>query len=131
MARWFLSGLFFSALLVLSGCDSGPKTVKVAGAVKLDDKPLDDGKITFEEAGSVPDTLPVKNGKFEGQVKPGKKTVKIYAFKKGEKAKMDKVELEGTDKLNYIPSRFNSQSKITADVTDSGINPAEFKVESE
>jgi len=66
------------ALCSLGGCKAKETPVSVSGTVNLDGKPLDDGTLTLAgESGSTPDTLPVKNGKFEGQVKTGKKRVEI------------------------------------------------------
>src|SRR5262245_3719762 len=77
MTRWFLLGCVLGALCCLGGCStSEDKLVPVSGTVTLDGKPLDDGSVSLiGEGGSGAETLPVKNGKFEGQAKPGKKRV--------------------------------------------------------
>jgi hypothetical protein len=129
MVRWFSFGCVLGVLFLLGGCDSKPKVTKVSGTVELDGKPLDDGSISlFGEGGTAPEKFDVKNGKFEGEARPGKKKVQIMAFRQGKVTKMDKEEFSTPE--NYLPARYNSESTITADVTDSGINPKEFKVES-
>ena len=132
MVRWLCLGCLIGALVILAGCnDSKTPTAKVSGTVKLDGEPLDEGTIMlYGDGGTAPDTFDVKNGKFEGQAKLGKKRVEIHAYKQGPKAKMDKEEIEGSGKEERIPARFNSESKVTAEVTGSGISPVEFKVES-
>lgn len=132
MLRWFWVGGVVTALFLVGGCgENKTPTAKVSGTVKLDGEPLDEGTISlFGEGGAVPDTFDVKNGKFEGQAKLGKKKVEVHAYKQGPKAKMDKEEIEGTGKEDRVAAQYNSESTMTADVTGSGINPAEFKVES-
>jgi hypothetical protein len=130
MVRWFWLSCFVGALLLQGGCDSGPKMTKVSGTVELDGKPLDDGSISLYGAeGTAPQTFEVKNGKFEGQATPGKKRVEISAFRPGKPAMMGDKEVEGTGgKENYLPSRYNTESKLTAEVTATAINPTKFEV---
>ncbi len=132
MARWFLLGCVLGVLSPLTGCSkSEVQPVAVSGTVNLDGKPLDDGSITLiGEGGVPPEILPVKNGKFEGQAKPGKKRVEISAFRPGKKTKMGDEWIEGGPE-NYLPPRFNTESKLTAEVTASGLNPNKFDVTKE
>ncbi|MCI0462189.1 MAG: hypothetical protein L0Z62_34995 [Gemmataceae bacterium] len=130
MARWFLLGCVLGVLCSLTGCSKSEEPpVTVSGTVNLDGKPLDDGSVTlFGEGGAVPEgPFPVKGGKFEGQAKPGKKKVSIHAYRPGEKTKMGDEWIEAGN-VNYLPDRFNTNSKITAEVTASGINPNKFDV---
>jgi hypothetical protein len=133
MLRWFWVGcVVVGALFLVGGCgENKPPTSKVKGTVKLDGEPLDAGEVNlFGEKGTAPEKLDVKNGNFEGQVTLGKKRVEVHAYKQGPKAKMDKEELEGTGQVDRVAAKYNSESTLTAEVTASGINPAEFKVES-
>src|SRR5262245_3253850 len=129
MARWFSLGGVLCALCFLAGCgSSAPQPVAVSGTVNLDGKPLPDGKITLiGEEGGTPETLDIKEGKFETKALPGKKRVEIRAFRPGEKVKMGDMWLEA-GQVNYLPARFNTKSKLTAEVTASGINPNTFDV---
>jgi hypothetical protein len=128
MFRWFWLGCLVGAFAILSGCDSGqPKPVKINGTVLLDDKPLEDGSIAFYgEGGVAAESFLVKNGKFEGEAKPGKKKVQIQGFKETKTTTMDKEEI--VSKPNFLPAKWNSESKLTAEVTGSGLTPSEFKV---
>jgi len=128
VARAFVFGCLVGALFSLEGCSKAPQAVAVSGTIDLDGKPLPEGSITLEgETGTAPDILSVKDGKFEGKATPGKKVVRITADKKGTPTKMGDKVIEATME-NYLPPRFNSQSKIQAEVTPSGINPSNFKV---
>ena len=132
MARCFT---FFCVLACVSlvGCagDGTVKTVSVSGTVELDGKPLEDGAVAlFGEVGTTPNTLTVTHGKFEGPATPGNKTVQIRAFKLGEATKMGDTIIEAP-KVNFLPSKYNTESKIKAEVGASGeIAPSKFEVKS-
>jgi hypothetical protein len=132
MSRRFLLACFLCALGSLGGCsDKEPKPVAVSGAVNLDSKPLESGTVTlFGDAGAVPESFPVKGGKFEGKAKPGKKRVEIRAFRSDKTPKMGDMEIEGASGENYLPERFNTRSTLTAEVSADGINPSKFEVQS-
>jgi hypothetical protein len=136
MARWFWLGCLFSALVFLNGCaPPGPKTMKVSGTVLLDDEPLPDGEVTLAgEGGMVPDVFPVKNGKFEGQAKPGRVKVQIRAYREAPPPPKDGTEpAKGSPKPareNIIPRHYNDETTLTADVAEGGLKPAQFKVTS-
>jgi hypothetical protein len=115
----------------------GEKASSVSGTVNLDNQPLAEGEIMFVgEGGQVPDTLPIKNGAFSGNVKQGKKRVEIRAYRDASvdpaAAAMYKGEAVpgASTKENYLPARFNSESTLTAEVTASGLNPSKFDVTS-
>jgi hypothetical protein len=131
MTRWFLLGSFLCVVCFLGGCEpSKPKPITVSGTVNLDGKPLPDGSISLiGTAGEVPVSIPIKEGKFEGQATPGKKRVEIRADRMGKPTKMGDVVIEATPE-NYLPERFNSQSTLTAEVSASGINPNTYEVQS-
>jgi len=134
MPRCFFSSACLMCTLILApGCSSGPKeesTVKVTGEVQLDGKPMNDGEIIFVgESGTVPNVIPIQNGTFAGTATPGKKTVKIHAYRTG-KPPPTATDSVGEFKENYIPDRFNVNSKLTAEVTASGVNPSKFEVQS-
>jgi len=132
MARCFYLGCFLCLLGTLTGCgtDSKGKSATVSGTVNLDGQPLDDGAIAlFGEGGTGADSLPVKNGKFEGPATTGKKRVEIRAFRLGQPTPMGDEVIPAAPE-NYLPARFNTESKITVEVTAGGINPNKFDVES-
>jgi hypothetical protein len=97
--------------------------------VNLDGKPLPDGSIMLLGDGEAPANLPIKDGKFAGEAKPGKKRVEIRAYKMGQPTKMGDQVIEAS-KENFLPSEYNSASKITGEVTAEGISPSTFEVKS-
>ncbi len=133
MARKLLLGCALCVLVCFAGCSgsSGPPPVAVSGTVELDGKPLNDGSISlFPESGGAPAVLPVKDGKFEGQATPGKKKVELRAFRMGQPTKMGNEVIEAT-KENYLAAKWNTNSKLTAEVTASGISPNKFSAKSD
>jgi hypothetical protein len=133
--RWLLAGslLVCAALLSGSGCGdkkAGSKSVPVSGKVNLDGKPLAEGDITFVgEPGSVPDTIQVTNGTFEGTARVGKRKVEIRAYKL-EKPPPTATGGVTDSKVNYLPEQYNTRTTLTAEVTESGVNPNTFDVKS-
>jgi hypothetical protein len=130
MARWFLVACGVLSLQLLVGCTSSPPPVAISGTVTVDGKPLPEGDIILTGEGTAPETFQIKDGKFEGQAKIGKKRVEIHAMKKGEPTKMGDKVIEASP-VNYLPARYNTESKITAEVTASGLNPNKFETKSE
>ena len=127
MARFF----FFLCLLPLLfvGCSNKPKMVSVSGKVTLDGKPLPEGEIIFASPGLVPETLPIKDGKYEGKVQVGNKRVEIAAYRDGPRQFMGTQDM-GPSRENYIPARYNVNSTLKAEVSDSGPKEFDFAVTS-
>ena len=111
------------------GCGGSPKApphVTVKGNVKLDGKPMESGDVTFAVAGEVPDTIPVKSGAYEGKAKIGTARVEIRTYRPGKKNEMYPNEEPSPE--NYLPARYNSDSKLTAEVKQDGPNEFNFEV---
>src|SRR5688500_8553045 len=116
MPRWLCFGLLMITVAALCGCSSNqaPTPVPVQGTVYLDGKYMPEGDITFVgEAGRAPETLPIKDGKFEGPVAPGKVRVEIRANKMGKETKMGDTIIPASPE-NYLPAKYNSESTLTA-----------------
>lgn len=120
--------LGFFAFALACGCSGGTtQPVEVSGTVSYAKKPLDDGKIYFVTQGEAPEILDIKDGKFSGKVKPGKRRVEIHAFRKGAAIPKDTPGAdEGVSIENYIPADYNSMSKLEADVKKEGGNSFTF-----
>lgn len=128
MYKHIMNLLLLSAIVAALGCTPGkpePARVDVSGQVLIDGEPLDKGLIHFKtvSAGSI-DSLDIVDGKFAGKVEPGSRRVEIAAFRPaaGGTPGMDAGE------VNYIPAKYNSKSKLTADVTEAGPNDFKFDV---
>ena len=124
-------GYTLCVALFVAGCTGDrkeEKTTQVSGTVDLDGRPLAAGDVTLVgDPGTVADVLPVKDGAFEGKAKLGKKKVEIRAYK-SEKPPPSATGGVTESRVNYIPDRFNTNSALTAEVTDGGISPNKFVV---
>lgn len=136
MPHVFRLASLFALLLLLAGCggDSGPKRHKVSGTASFDGQPIPEGDIQFLAAdGKGPvDGGRIVDGKFSLEVTAGKQRVEIRATRTNPKELVPsgiepgKMEPKRED---YIPARYNTDSTLTAEVTASGLNPSEFKLE--
>ena len=117
-----------ATLFCFSGCgeEPPPPVYPVSGTVTLDGKPMADGEVAFVSVqDSIRDTLPVRDGKFQGEIRAGQRRVEIAAYREerqgvemyGDKAPMSRV--------NYVDPKFNQLSTLTASVNTS--SPNEYK----
>jgi hypothetical protein len=117
-------------LVAASGCDSGLALSPVSGTVTLDGAPLPDGDIIFTpvDAKMGPEAGKIKDGKYELKSQQGKMKVQITASKILPGAPKGAM---GEDvATQYIPTKYNDQSTLTAVVTAGGPNTFDFPLES-
>jgi hypothetical protein len=121
-------------LLLVTGCGPRPLVpVPVKGTVTLDGKPLQEGQISFITPGQVPEILPISEGSFSGEVKPGEKRIEIAAYRpvripKDVPASLRPLMQGG--KENYLPARYHRDSILTETVRDRGDNEFQFALTS-
>ena len=125
---------FLLLLLALAplACGPGePVPVAVSGTVKLDGKPLAEGKISFVTIGKVPETLDIVEGRFSGKVLGGERRVEIAAYRPyripPDVPKSMYPLMEG-GKENYLLEKYHRESILTANVKDSGENEFTFEL---
>jgi hypothetical protein len=103
-------------------------TYTIRGTVTRDSKPLAEGVIAFlsPETGDL-QSLPIKNGKYEGPVRAGKRRVEIRAYRprKGPPKPLDPPP------ENYLPKRYNAETTLSADVLAEGPNTFDFDLRSQ
>ena len=104
----------------LMGCSSATtdKRYEVYGTVTLDDKPLEEGTISFATAdGGVPGNATITNGSYKLDTRPGLNKVSISALKVDPKIKPSNDPVRPVDnRVNIIPKRYNSATELKADV---------------
>jgi hypothetical protein len=123
-----VSAFVFAAL---AGCESGPVLTNVKGTIERDGKKMETGKIAFVQQGIAQDILDVKDGVFEGKAKVGKAKVEIYSYRQGKIPEMYKDTKDKSQFMeNIIAPAYNSESKLTADITKDGTNEFTFSVKS-
>ena len=126
-ARSFSSGTGWAVELLglvgvvvcLAGCtDSGPPEYLLNGAVTYDGSPVQEGGISFvsQDPSIVDEFLPIRDGRYEGKVKAGKKKVVITATR--EEGEVDPA-MGARKRVSYLPPRYSSESltKLSVDVT--------------
>jgi hypothetical protein len=124
-----------SILLVVVGCGSDKDPAfDVSGTVNLDKKPLKEGQITFvDTSGRVPASMTINEGKYQGKARAGNYRVEIHAYHLSEKALAPGpgVSKDERPKENYLPVRFNTESKLKeAEVKPEGPNQFDYEVQS-
>lgn len=127
MRLFFPIGLLV-VLLVVPGCDSGPKKARVRGSVSFDGKPIEEGMIELVpiDDTSGPSTGGmISGGKYEiaadrGPLLGGTYEVRIQGFKKTGQTVVDRDRPNAPPtetKANFIPAEFNSKSTLKVTVS--------------
>ena len=125
-------------LLLLAGCSSSSERRALEGTVMLDGDPLAEGSITLRPLLGTPGPTAggkITKGKFSISTNQstfvGTFRVEITALRKTGGKVMDPILDREIDQYEqYIPSRYNQQSELTREVTDTGPNRFEFKLTS-
>ncbi len=124
--------------MLLAGCGSSSDRTGLEGTVTFAGELLPKGSITFlPQAGTRGPAAGgnVEDGRFkiarEGGTFAGKFEVKITATREtGRKVKtLIGTVVDGQEQ--YLPTRYNRQSKLTAEVTAEGPNRFEFDLDSD
>lgn len=122
-----LVGLVFAL-----GCaEQGPRRHPVTGTVTWEGEPVAEGDILFypQQAGQHPDGGLIRDGRFEAKVKAGQHRVEIRATR--DSPGRDNPQMRTPPREDYIPSRYNTESTLTAEVTAVGPNQLEFALKSD
>ena len=118
------------ASLFIVGCSGKPRLYPVSGSVSFDGQPVPDGDIMFVSPDGVrgPDPGKIKDGKYALKTTEGKKRVEFSA------AKIRPVGARGGGgepvPEEYLPARYNTESKLSAEVRASNANQFDFSLES-
>lgn len=122
-AGWHWAWLAVVAL----GCSSDGLLTSTGG-ISYDGKPVADGTISFHplEATIAPQGGQIVAGRFRIRTAPGRHRVEIRAVR----PKAGAVELTpgATPREQYIPSRYNDESSLEAEVTPQGQNTFMFEL---
>jgi len=129
--RAFRAAPLLCCLAALAGCGpGGPRTVPVSGSVTFAGQPVADGEIAFRSADGVTASWagPIVAGRYALNSTVGPKRVEIIAVRPKRGAK-PKASGEGVINEMYIPDRYNLESELAAEVTESGPNEFDFRLE--
>jgi hypothetical protein len=120
----------FSAMLALyliTGCAPSSEFTEVTGDVLWNGAPMPTGMIVLQpfDPKTPPSGGPIRDGKFQLKTKPGRMRVQIEAVRA-----TNHVDPDTGTKLGemYIPSRYNTQTELEAEVTAGGNNHVTFEL---
>jgi hypothetical protein len=124
IARWMKSSVVLTAVLVV-GCQRANDFVEVSGTVNWNGKPLPAGMIVLQptEPRQAPVGGKIEDGRFLMQAKPGKMRVQVEAVRTTRERDAETGMLLGE---MYIPSRYNRETELEANITSEGKNFFEF-----
>ena len=126
--------LLAAACLAAAGCGPPDPRVKVEGTVTLDGRPLADGQVIFSHDDRTlgAEGAAIAAGRFSIRVHPGPHRVEIVSILREERPVPAGGQPEqGITFRNLVPSRYNEQTTLTADVTPAGPNRADFALTSD
>jgi hypothetical protein len=129
-----------AVMLLLTGCDSGPRRMRLWGEVSFENQPITEGTIVFTPVPSTkgPSTgASIRDGKYEvpeaaGGFLGGVYRVEISALRRtGKKIPSfmikDAPDFELSE--NYIPDRYNRESELEITVSEvTNENRFDFKL---
>jgi hypothetical protein len=139
--RCYLAVSLAVVVIGLSGCGSKPvatqPTGQVTGTVLVNGSPLAYGQIEFGPADGPerPQRAFIKGGQYTIDVSSGKKRVVIWGITEEAHSRIPKVdagarskevEASAVMKENYLPSMYNRESTLTAEVSKDGPNVCNF-----
>lgn len=123
-----IAGLILS--VIGSGCSHEPQRYPVSGSVTLDGQAIPSGDILFVPVAGDrgPDAGTIKDGKYDLLATAGKKRVEISASK----IRPGGARGAGGEPVpeEYIPARYNTESKLNAEVQAKSANRFDFPLES-
>jgi len=127
--RWLVGVVFLAACLSGCGGGSGEPVGDVSGTVKLDGAPLPEGEIWFAVEGRPPVNLDIHNGAYKGRVLAGKNRIQITAYTEAP-APATATAGVTSQKVNRLPARYSSESKLEKQVLPNTGNPYDFDLTS-
>ena len=125
--RFFIFCVMIFGILHLGGCgNNSPQPVQVTGKVTMGGVPLEKGFIYFKtlETGAL-ERLEIQGGSYAGKALPGLRRVEIIS-NVPKKVVIDGATVEVPE--NIIHPSFNTESKLTAEVSTKEPNSFNFDV---
>src|SRR4051812_42945591 len=103
-----------AGILLLAGCDSGPKLYRVTGTVSWNGQPVETGRINLiaDDGKTTPASAPIVNGKFEMTALPGLKRVEVH----NQRVTGYSKEMQQETRTSDIPPEYNAETKLRFEV---------------
>lgn len=125
----YMVAVLLAGLFLVSGCGGQVAEAEVSGTVLIDNLPLKEGFILFEEAdkSKTPVEGKIVDGKYTLKVPPGSKIVRINASRPARK--IDPV-MGAAARESMIPKEFNSESTLKREIKAGQNEGMDFQVKS-
>jgi hypothetical protein len=132
-----VASLLACVLVAGGGCGKGTDRLKVSGTVTYKGRPLDQGRIEFEPTFTGPTAFasgaPIADGAFTipagGGLAPGTYRVRIYSSDRVSPKGPVLPGSEGPPPKERLAAKYNTETKLTAEVTAAGPNTFAFTVD--
>jgi hypothetical protein len=113
--------------MLVAGCRKATDLVDVTGTVTWNGEPILAGMIVLQPLDSqqAPAGCKIADGKFLLRAKPGKTRVQVEAVRTTTQRDPQTGTYLGE---MYIPSRYNTETELEADITRDGKNRFEFSL---
>ena len=139
-ALFHRSAIAAALVFSLGGCGMGSGGTEMTGTVTFDGKPIEMGQIVFEPQGPGRMAVaPVRDGRYQINATQAPTTgvylVRITAERLTDKQGVtesrsleDQIQTEEYEQ--YLPAKYNSQSELNIELTDSSGNTHDFALTS-
>ncbi len=109
-------------ILLLGGCNSGPKLYKVSGGVSYRGEAIAEGVIIFAASdGAGPTAVGnIHNGRYELLTTAGEKKVRITASKETGRILEGAMDQKYAERVDLIPPKYNTATTLVRTVDPSG-----------
>ena len=108
----------FGLITAFSGCgETGPRSCRISGEVTIDGVPVEEGAISFEivDAGDLPSGAMIINGRYQAELTPGRKIVRISASNPDPNLGPDEVAPD------LVPEKYQNEP-LEIDVQGNGVH---------
>lgn len=122
MGIYKLAACCLAAYLCLTGCGSRNGLMEISGSVTCDGKPVQNGTVNFLPADGNGPTAGaiVSDGRYSVKLSPGKKQVRIEAFKVVGQRRYrpnDPTSPMVDVQEQILPERYNTKSELSREIT--------------
>lgn len=110
------SALALACLLLLTGCNNGPRLHTISGSVQYKGQPVADGEIVFADAAGDSAVGRIQQGRYTLQATAGEKQVRISASKETGRILEGAMGAKIPERIDLIPAQYNTATTLTRTV---------------
>jgi hypothetical protein len=123
--------IYILLILLFVGCGHSDGRIMITGKVTVDGASLDKGAVTFYPMGSgVSAGASIAGGAYSARIIPGRYVVQITADKEtGQMVSLFPDKPAEKEYVQYIPTKYNTESTLTIEVEAKGKQDFSFDLE--